>query len=115
MASLANLAMRSWIPSNHSFSKAQIWLNHTRELNREHIICGCTSIIMKIFLTTFYFDHIILKKRDYITLEICIQIIEYPLFSENQKDGRVVTLVDGLTVHNAFFDRNFNLEKRGLG
>ena len=83
---------------------------------------------MKIFLTTFYFDHIILKKRDYITLEICIQIIEYPLFSENQKDGRirfwgkyqnkylrVVTLEDGLTVHNAFFDRNFNLEKRGLG
>ena len=83
---------------------------------------------MKIFLTTFYFDNIILTKRTYLSLGICIQIIQDPIFSENQNDGRirfwgkyqekylrVVTLDDGLTVHNAFFDRNFNLEKRGLG
>lgn len=83
---------------------------------------------MKVFLTTFYFDNITLKKRQYITLEVCIIIIENSLFCENQHDGRirfwgvyqnrflrVITLADGLTIHNAFFDRNFDLIKRGLG
>jgi len=83
---------------------------------------------MKIFLTTFYFDHIILTRRPYVSLDICIKIIAEPIYSENQHDGRirywgihegrylrVVTLEDGLTIHNAFFDRNFDLSKRGHG
>ena len=83
---------------------------------------------MKIYLTTFYFDNITLIKRPYVTLEICVKVIRDPLFCENQYDGRirfwgiyqnrflrVITLEDGLTIHNAFFDRNFDLNKRGLG
>jgi hypothetical protein len=28
---------------------------------------------------------------------------------------RVVTLEDGFTIHNAFFDRSFDLQKKGMG
>jgi hypothetical protein len=82
---------------------------------------------MKIYLSTFYFDRVVVVKRPYVTLEICIQVVENPIFMLNQHDGRirfwgmyqnkflrVITLGDGLTIHNAFFDRNFDLKKRGL-
>jgi hypothetical protein len=66
----------------------------------------------------------VLRKRPYIRPEWCAQVLAAPLSRELQPDGRirvwgkieapgasrvlrVVTLEDGETVHNAFFDRNF--------
>ena len=69
------------------------------------------------------------RKRPYIELTWCAQILAEPLHVERQEDGRVrlwgevtlpgeteprylrvITLEDGKTVHNAFFDRNFRKE-----
>ena len=63
--------------------------------------------------------------RDYLSLEICIWVIEHAVRKTFQDDGRirhwafvdalgnravrVVTLDDGLTIHNAFLDRGFRL------
>ena len=82
---------------------------------------------MKIYLTTFYFDHSVCVRRPYVNLELCISVIENYIYKENQFDGRirfwgrchgkylkVITLEDGLTIHNAYFDRGFNPKKRGL-
>jgi hypothetical protein len=72
--------------------------------------------------TTRYFEEQILKKRTYLTLKMCIKIIENPIKEEIQEDGRkrfcglvpelnkiirVVVLKDGETLHNAFMDRSF--------
>lgn len=83
---------------------------------------------MKKYMMTDYFFESVIRKRPYVTMEICRQVIENPIYMEEQFDGkvrfwgivqekylRVVTLEDERTIHNAFFDRGFNLEKRGLG
>ena len=76
--------------------------------------------------TTRYFDEQVLRKRPYIKREWCEMVLAAPLRRGVQSDGRmrfwgqiaaagearprflrVVTLEDGETVHNAFFDRNF--------
>lgn len=76
--------------------------------------------------TTRYFEEQVLRKRPYIQREWCRQALAAPIRREVQSDGRirfwgriseavearprflrVVTLEDGETVHNAFFDRNF--------
>jgi len=76
--------------------------------------------------TTRYFEEQVLRKRPYIERAWCEAAIAAPIRSETQADGRirfwaevtlpgederhvlrVVTLEDGETVHNAFFDRNF--------
>lgn len=72
--------------------------------------------------TTRYFREQVLRKRPYIKVEWCEQIVRSPLRTEVQPDGRirywgyvpdlgrylrVVTLDDGETIHNAFPDRNF--------
>ena len=76
--------------------------------------------------TTRYFTEQVLRKRPYLTLETCIDVIANPLRKSAQGDGRirhwgavtlpneaeprilrVVTLEDGETIHNAFPDRNF--------
>lgn len=72
--------------------------------------------------TTRYFDEQVLRKRPYIRREWCERALREPLRREIQPDGRVrywlfvaergqylrvVTLEDSMTVHNAFFDRNF--------
>ena len=72
--------------------------------------------------TTRYFEEQVLRKRPYIRREWCEQALSQPLRKEVQPDGRVrhwifvterkqylrvVTLEDNMTVHNAFFDRNF--------
>jgi len=76
--------------------------------------------------TTRYFEEQVLRKRPYIRREWCEAVIAEPLERKSQPDGRirfwgkthvpgeshqrilrVVTLEDGETVHNAFFDRNF--------
>ena len=76
--------------------------------------------------TTRYFEEQVLRKRPYIERDWCVAVLAQPLRREPQPDGRirfwgrvqrpgeplprilrVVTLADGITVHNAFFDRNF--------
>ena len=73
--------------------------------------------------TTPYFRNEVLRKRLYLTIEICRTVIEKPYRKEIQPDGRVkfwgkveelgekylrvVTLEDGITIHNAFLDRGF--------
>ena len=81
--------------------------------------------------TTRYFEEQVLRKRPYILRDWCLDALAAPLRREVQADGRirlwgrvvaagesrprylrVVTLEDGETVHNAFFDRNFREEPR---
>ena len=66
----------------------------------------------------------VLRKRAYLKVEWCERIVADPLHRERQADGRirhwgrlpelggriqrVVTLEDGETIHNAFFDRGFH-------
>jgi hypothetical protein len=73
--------------------------------------------------TTPYFRNEIIRKRPYLKIEICRTIIGNPIKKETQSDGRirfwgkietmdnkylrVVTLEDGITIHNAFLDRGF--------
>jgi hypothetical protein len=72
--------------------------------------------------TTQYFEEQVLRKRPYIRREWCERALHEPVRQETQLDGRirywifvpelekylrVVTLEDGVTVHNAFPDRNF--------
>jgi hypothetical protein len=76
---------------------------------------------------TRYFNEQVLRKRPYIQLEWCEAVTQAPLRKEAQPDGRirfwgavvdprddktrylrVVTLEDGMTIHNAFFDRDFD-------
>ncbi|MFB6259955.1 MAG: hypothetical protein ABEK42_04520 [Thiohalorhabdaceae bacterium] len=71
---------------------------------------------------TGYFENTILRKRTYLKKEWCIQVVENPLKTETQDNGRVrfwgyinelgkylrvVTLADRRTIHNAFPDRRF--------
>ncbi len=78
------------------------------------------------YRTTRYFDEEVLVDRDYLTVELCIHVIENAVQREVQSDGRirhwafsealggralrVVTLNDGTTIHNAFLDRGFRRE-----
>lgn len=76
--------------------------------------------------TTRYFEEQVRRKRPYIYLAWCRHVLENPVRSEEQPDGRirfwgevvrpgenvsrflrVITLADGETIHNAFFDRRF--------
>jgi hypothetical protein len=76
--------------------------------------------------TTRYFEEQVLRKRPYIQRGWCEDVLTNPIRRAEQTDGRirfwgriavagearqrylrVVTLEDGETVHNAFFDRNF--------
>ena len=75
--------------------------------------------------TTRYFEEQVLRKRPYLRAEWIEATLADPLSREVQDDGRVrlwrrivdeagksyilrvVTLDDGQTVHNAFFDRNY--------
>ena len=81
--------------------------------------------------TTRYFDEQVRRKRPYIEVTWCVDVIASPLRTEKQEDGRfrywgevtprgetaprylrVVTLEDGKTIHNAFFDRNFRKDEQ---
>ena len=76
--------------------------------------------------TTRYYNEQVLRKRPYINEAMCSGVIAAPLRTMAQPDGRirhwaevmdardgkprilrVVTLDDGQTIHNAFFDRDF--------
>jgi len=72
--------------------------------------------------TTRYFREQVLRKRPYLREEWILQTLNDPELTESQSNGRqrhwryipelgrvlrVVTLEDGVTVHNAFPDRGF--------
>ena len=76
--------------------------------------------------TTRYFEEQVRRKRPYLELDWCSAVIAAPIRREVQPNGRirfwgrvqrpgenaprvlrVITLEDGVTVHNAFFDRGF--------
>jgi hypothetical protein len=80
--------------------------------------------------TTRYFAEQVLRKRPYLRLEWCAAVRDHPLRREVQREGRirhwgviidprdgrrrvlrVVTLEDGETIHNAFFDRGFREDR----
>jgi hypothetical protein len=72
---------------------------------------------------TPYFEGEVLRKRPYLTKDMCIRVVQAPLRVEQQEHNRfrfwaavpelggrylrVVTLDDKLTIHNAFPDRRF--------
>lgn len=74
---------------------------------------------------TQYFENEVLRKRPYLSKDLCIEVIENPLKVDRQENNRfrfwgkveklegkilrVVTLEDKTTIHNAFFDRRFKL------
>ena len=79
--------------------------------------------------TTRYFAEQVLRKRPYLDPAWCEEVLCNPVRRVTQPDGRirywgmirrpeddavrflrVVTLEDGETVHNAFFDRRFRME-----
>ena len=78
---------------------------------------------MPAYRFTAYFENEVLRKRPYLTKELCIRVVENPIRSEPQEGDRirfwamidelggrvvrVVTLGDGSTIHNAFVDRGF--------
>jgi len=76
--------------------------------------------------TTRYFEEQVLRKRPYLTVAMCRGVIAGAIARHVQDDGRirhwgrvilpgeekprilrVVTLDDGVTLHNAFLDRGF--------
>lgn len=80
--------------------------------------------------TTRYFDEQVMRKRVYLTVEMCRAVTRAPLRREVQGDGRirhwgkvslpgeiderilrVVTLEDGETLHNAFLDRGYREDR----
>lgn len=77
--------------------------------------------------TTNYFKNEILRKRPYLTIDMCREVIKNPFKKELQQNGRirywakvpelgnkylrVITLEDGITLHNAFIDRGFKTLK----
>lgn len=80
--------------------------------------------------TTRYFREQVLGKRPYLNEAMCAAVLVAPLRREAQLDGRVrfwgevnlpgeaearilrvVTLEDGITIHNAFLDRGFRRDE----
>ena len=78
---------------------------------------------MSTFRFTLYFERAVLRKRPYLRREWCIEVVLHPERQDAQPDGRlrfwarvpelggrylrVVTLIDGRTIHNAFPDRGY--------
>ena len=81
--------------------------------------------------TTRYFEEQVLRKRPYIQRNWCSFVLAAPIRRKVQADGRIrlwgrivlpgetrarflriVTLEDGETIHNAFFDRNFREDEQ---
>jgi len=72
---------------------------------------------------TEYFEQQVLRKRPYLSRELCARVVERPIRSEPQEGNRyrfwaeipelggrylrVITLEDKVTIHNAFPDRRF--------
>jgi hypothetical protein len=86
-------------------------------------IRGSGAASHSVVKSTPYFEEQVLRKRPYIRREWCERTIRNPLCRQMRPDGRirftapvpelenrvlrVITLADGETIHNAFFDRRF--------
>lgn len=55
---------------------------------------------------------ITLTNPDYTTIQADVRVRYYRYIEEAEKFIRVVTLEDGITIHNAFFDRNFKPQRQ---
>ncbi|PYL73486.1 MAG: hypothetical protein DMF26_14070 [Verrucomicrobia bacterium] len=78
---------------------------------------------MPAYRFTPYFENQVMRKRPYLTKEMCIRVVQSPIRVEPQEQDRyrfwakvdelqgrflrVVTLSDKVTIHNAFLDRRF--------
>lgn len=78
---------------------------------------------MATYRFTPYFENEVLRKRPYLTKELCSRVVDQPVRVEPQEGNRyrfwavvpklgdrylrVVTLADKVTIHNAFLDRRF--------
>ena len=76
---------------------------------------------MTTYRFTPYFENEVLRKRPYLTKELCSRVVTAPIRFERQESNRyrfwghipelggkflrVVTLDDKVTIHNAFLDR----------
>jgi hypothetical protein len=93
-------------------------------LKRFTVILNCRLLgYNEMKQVTPYFENEVLRKRPYLTEEICRGVIENPERKEIQPEGRVrfwakveelgnkylrvITLSDGVSIHNAFVDRGF--------
>jgi len=72
---------------------------------------------------TSYFENQVMRKRAYLTKDMCIRVVRSSVRVELQENDRyrfwgkvdelggrflrVITLFDKLTIHNAFLDRRF--------
>ena len=72
---------------------------------------------------TEYFETEVLRKRPYVTKELCVRVVRQPARAEPQEGNRyrfwalvlelgnrylrVVTLANRVTIHTAFLDRRF--------
>ncbi len=93
---------------------------------RAHFLTNQRSarlVPMPEYQCTPYFENEVLRKRPYLTKEMCIAVVENPLRFESQQGNRfrfwaavtelegrylrVITLADKRTIHNAFPDRGF--------
>ena len=79
----------------------------------------------KKYTFTDYFKNEVLRKRPYIKKGWCISVVEKPIRVELQENNRyrfwgiidefegrvlrVITLLDKVTIHNAFPDRRFKI------
>ena len=78
---------------------------------------------MTTYRFTPYFENDVLRKRPYLSKELCTRVVDQPVRTEPQENNRyrfwavvpelggrylrVVTLADKMTIHNAFLDRRF--------
>ncbi|PYL20678.1 MAG: hypothetical protein DMF44_14420 [Verrucomicrobia bacterium] len=78
---------------------------------------------MPAYRFTPYFENQVMRKRPYLTKDMCIRVVQSPIRVEPQEQDRyrfwakvgelqgrflrVVTLSDKMTIHNAFLDRRF--------
>ena len=69
---------------------------------------------------TPYFANSVLRRRPYVSVDLCASIIANPVKTQIQTDGRIRcwgrvdgrwlrVVIEGDAVHNAFFDRGFKL------
>jgi len=83
-----------------------------------NILDACLTISLR-----HIFENQVMRKRPYLTKDMCIRILRSPIRAELQGSDRyrfwgrvdelggrflrVITLSDKLTIHNAFLDRRF--------
>jgi hypothetical protein len=105
-------------PSSQDFDLPDLRV-HATPARRAEYPCR----VAQAYRFTEYFEKEVLRKRPYLTKDVCIRVVEQPIRDEPQEGNRhrfwaavpelgnrylrVVTLADRVTIHNAFPDRRF--------